>query len=94
MIGNGGRQFFDYGDILRPGGRGYGRDDPGGPDRPLTPEAVVDGRLLVTFTALFDDEGFAVGRGKSFLRALGLEWGFAANFGKRSAQFAGLRNRP
>ena len=52
---------------------------------------VVDGRVLLTFTALFDDNAFCVNRGKSFLRALGLTWGIAANFGKKAAQFCGLR---
>ena len=51
---------------------------------------VIDGRIMLTFTTLFDDNTFSIGRGKSFIKALGLEWGIAANFGKRTAQFAGL----
>jgi len=51
---------------------------------------IVAGRLLVVFSALFDENDFNVSRGVSYLRTLGLEWGIAANFGKKSAQFAGL----
>ena len=36
---------------------------------------------------------FNIARGKSFMEALSLEWGIAVNFGKRKAQFDGLRHR-
>jgi len=54
---------------------------------------VIDGRLLLVFTALFDSNDFNIAYGKSFMEALGLEWGIAVNFGKRKAQFDGLRHR-
>jgi len=55
---------------------------------------VVDDCMLLTFTALFDNNNFCVDRGLSFLKALGLRWGIAANFGKKAAQFNGLRHGP
>jgi len=54
---------------------------------------VVGGRILLVCTALFDTNDFNISRGKSFMDALGLEWGIAANFGKQQAQFNGLRSR-
>jgi len=61
-------------------------------------EAPLDGlivadRILLVFTALFDDNEFNVSRGLSHLRALGLEWGIAANFGKKQLQVTGLRRK-
>ena len=53
---------------------------------------VIDGRMLLTFTALLDGNAFSINRGTSFLGALGLQWGVAANFGKKSAEFSGLRS--
>jgi len=55
---------------------------------------VIEDRVLLTFTALFDDNSFSINRGKSFLKALDLTWGIAANFGKKVAQFNGLRSVP
>ena len=51
---------------------------------------MIDGRILLTFTGLFDGNEFNVNRGKSYLKALDLTWGVAANFGKTQAQFTGL----
>jgi len=55
--------------------------------------AIIEGRILLTFTALFEENSFNVSRGVSYLKALGLEWGVAANFGKKTAQFTGLQAR-
>lgn len=52
---------------------------------------IVNDRLLITFTALFDSNSFNIGRGLSFMKSLGLEWGIAANFGSFVAEFSGLR---
>lgn len=41
------------------------------------------------FVQIFDIQ-FNINRGLSFLRATGLNWGIAANFGKIHAQFTGL----
>jgi len=54
---------------------------------------VINDRMLLTFTALFDNNSFCVDRGLSFMKALGLRWGIAANFGKKTAQFTGLRQK-
>jgi hypothetical protein len=54
---------------------------------------VIENRILLTFTALFDSNEFSIHRGKSYLKALGLNWGIAANFGKAKAEFAGITNR-
>ena len=52
---------------------------------------VIENRLLLVYTALFDSNEFNLNRGKSYLKALGLDWGIAANFGKNKAEFCGLR---
>jgi hypothetical protein len=52
---------------------------------------VVDGAVLLIFTALFDTNQFNVSRGLSFMKALDLRWGIAANFGRETADVAGLR---
>ena len=53
---------------------------------------LVDDRIVVAFTALFDDNNFNINRGRSFLKALNLSWGIAANFGKTQAEITGLHN--
>ncbi len=52
---------------------------------------VIEDCMLLTVTALFDSNAFSINRGKSYLRALGLNWGIAVNFGKTKAEFTGLR---
>jgi GxxExxY protein len=51
---------------------------------------VIEDCILLTLTALFDNNGFNIKRGLSYLNALGLNWGVAANFGKFKAEFKGL----
>lgn len=55
---------------------------------------VIEDCILLTITALFDNNEFNINRGKSYLKAMGLNWGIAANFGKTKAEFAGITNRP
>jgi len=52
---------------------------------------VVQGRLVLVCTALFDSNDFNISRGLSFMKTLGVEWGVAANFGREKAEFQGLR---
>jgi len=52
---------------------------------------VIENRVLLVFTALFDNNEFNVHRGKSYLKALDINWGIAANFGKLRAELTGLR---
>jgi GxxExxY protein len=52
---------------------------------------LVDECVLLVFTALFDSNAFNVSRGLSYIAALGLEWGIAANFGKKNLEMTGLR---
>lgn len=52
---------------------------------------VIDGRILLVYTALFDSNEFNVSRGLSYMKALGLAWGVAVNFGKDQATITGLR---
>ncbi len=52
---------------------------------------VVEGAIVLTYTALFDNNDFNMNRGLSYLDALNLKWGIAANFGKSQAQFTALR---
>jgi GxxExxY protein len=54
---------------------------------------VIADRILLVFTALFDSNQFNISRGLSYLRAMHLEWGIAANFGKRALQLTGLHLR-
>ncbi|MBI2478675.1 MAG: hypothetical protein HYV60_08590, partial [Planctomycetia bacterium] len=47
--------------------------------------------MLLVHTALFDNNQFNLSRGLSYMKALGLPWGIAANFGRQIAEFTGLR---
>ena len=51
---------------------------------------MIEDCIVLTFTALFDNNEFNINRGKSYLKALGLNWGIAANFGKTKAELTGL----
>ena len=55
---------------------------------------VIEGRLALVHTSLFDSNEFNISRGLSFLKTLGLNWGVAANFGRTQAEFTGLRWLP
>lgn len=52
---------------------------------------IVNNRLLIAFTTLFDSNEFNISRGLSFMKTLGLKWGIAANFGRDKAEFQALR---
>lgn len=52
---------------------------------------IVDDRILIAFTSLFDSNAFNVSRGLSFMKALGLSWGVAVNFGRDKAEFQSLK---
>lgn len=52
---------------------------------------VVNQRIVLTLSALFDSNDFNISRGKSYLKALGLTWGIAADFGKTRAEIVGIR---
>lgn len=54
---------------------------------------LIEDCVVLTFTSLFENNDFNINRCKSYLKALGLEWGIAANFGKKKAEFAGISNR-
>jgi len=54
---------------------------------------LVEDRLLIAFIALFDNDRFSINRGLSYLRALGLQWGVAINFGRTEARITRLRQR-
>lgn len=51
---------------------------------------LIENRLLLVFTALFDDNQFNISRGLSFMKSLHVPWGIAANFGKKGTQINGL----
>jgi len=51
---------------------------------------LVEKRLLIVFTALFDSNQFNASRGLSFMKSLDIPWGIAVNFGKHYAQISGL----
>jgi len=52
---------------------------------PLFPDLVV--------SALFDTNEFNVNHARSYLKALGLSWGVAADFGKWRAEIIGIRQQ-
>lgn len=52
---------------------------------------VIEDCILLTLTALFENNDFNINRGKSYLKALDLKWGIAVNFGKTSLELTGLR---
>lgn len=51
---------------------------------------VIENRLLLVFTALFDNNQFNISRGLSFMKCLHIPWGIAVNFGKKRVQTKGL----
>ncbi len=51
---------------------------------------LIENQLLLVYTGLFDTNQFNISRGLSFMEALDIPWGIAVNFGKRSAEMAGL----
>jgi len=53
---------------------------------------VIEGRIVFVHTALYESNQFNISRGLSYMGALDLHWGIAANFGKRVAEFTGLRS--
>jgi GxxExxY protein len=53
---------------------------------------IIEDKLLLVFSALFDTNDFNVRRGLSYMKSLNLRWGIAANFGKRVFHITGLRN--
>jgi GxxExxY protein len=54
---------------------------------------IIEDRILLVFTALFDSNDFNVKRGLSFMKSLNVSCGIAVNFGKHALQINGLRNR-
>jgi len=52
---------------------------------------VIDQRILLTHTALFEGNAFNINRGMSYLKALGLQWGIAIEFGRYRAEVVGFR---
>jgi hypothetical protein len=54
---------------------------------------IVNDRVALAVSALCDTNEFNMNRGRSFLRALGLRWGIAADFGKKRAEIIGIRLR-
>jgi hypothetical protein len=51
---------------------------------------LINNRLILVSTALFDDNAFNISRGLSFMKSLNIPWGIAVNFGKKHAQVNGL----
>ena len=53
---------------------------------------VIDSRVILTLTSLFDDNSFATSLGRSCMKTLELPWGVAINFGRTNLQITALRN--
>ena len=54
---------------------------------------VIANTVVLTISALFENNDFNVNRGRSYMRALGIPWGVAANFGRSEVQLTALRRR-
>jgi GxxExxY protein len=54
---------------------------------------VIADSIVLTLSALFEDNDFNMNRGRSYMRALGIQWGVAANFGRSQAQITALQQR-
>lgn len=52
---------------------------------------LIEGRVLLVMTALFEDNEFNVSRGISLMKSLGINRGIAANFGRKRVELNGLR---
>jgi len=53
---------------------------------------VIEDRIVLVYTVLFDTNSFNINRGKSYMKTLGLPWGVAVDFGRTKIQIAGLRD--
>jgi hypothetical protein len=54
---------------------------------------VIDERIVLVLSSLFDTNEFNLNRGHCYLKALGLHWGIVADFGKKRAEIIGIRLR-
>jgi len=52
---------------------------------------LVNGRIVLSLSVLFDSIEFSVNRCRSYMTGLGIPWGIAIDFGKVRAEFVGLR---
>ena len=55
---------------------------------------LIEQRLALVQTALFDSNEFNISRGLSFMKTLGIPWGIAVNWGKTQVEFTALRYTP
>lgn len=53
---------------------------------------ILSDRVVLVASALFDTVDFSVNRCRTYLQALGLRWGIAADFGRSRAEFVALRS--
>lgn len=53
---------------------------------------VIDSRVILTLTSLFDDNSFATSLALSCMKTLELPWGVAVNFGRTVLQITALKN--
>jgi GxxExxY protein len=53
----------------------------------------IENLIVLSFTALFDNNKFNINRGRSYLKALGVRWGIAANFGKSMVEIKAISQR-
>ncbi len=51
---------------------------------------VVEGKIVLTLSALLEENGLNIRRGLSYLKDLNLHYGIAVNFGKRRLQLNGI----
>lgn len=54
---------------------------------------LVEDRVVLCHTALFDDNRYNMNRCKSYMKALRLRWGIAVNFGKTQLEITGMRRQ-
>jgi len=53
---------------------------------------LIERRIVLVYTVLFDTNSFNINRGKSYMKALDLPWGIAVDFGRSTIQIASLRH--
>ena len=52
---------------------------------------LVEDRVVLVWSCLFEHNDINTGRGRSYLRSLDRQWGIAGNFGKNTLHLTGLR---
>jgi GxxExxY protein len=55
---------------------------------------IINNKILLIFSALYDSNEFNISRGLSFMASLRIPWGIAVNFGKKDVHINALLSSP